>query len=164
MTSLALRAAGWARRRAENVLAALLAAMFVAFIVQIFMRYVLNAPVGWTTEVSTLAWLWGILWGAALVLTDEEEIRFDILYGTVPPGLRRLFDAVTGSVVVGVFGWSLPAVFDYVTFMKVERSAYLGIRFDLLYSVYLVFALAMIIRHAWIVWRSVAGPRRLGGA
>jgi TRAP-type C4-dicarboxylate transport system permease small subunit len=161
MTSLPRRAAGWARRRAENVLAALLAAMFVAFIIQIVMRYALNAPVGWTTEVSTLAWLWGILWGAALVLTDEEEIRFDLIYGSVPPGLRRVFDVITGSVVVGVFGWSLPAVFDYVTFMKVEKSAYLGIRFDWLYSVYLVFAVAMVIRHAVIVWRAATGRRHL---
>lgn len=164
MTSLPRRLFGWARRRAENVLAALLVAMFVAFLVQIFMRYAMNAPVGWTTEVSTLAWLWGILWGAALVLTDEEEIRFDILYGAVPPGLRRAFDAATGSAVVAVFLYSLPAVYDYVTFMKVERSTYLGIRVDLLFSIYLVFAVAMIVRHAWIVGRSVAGFLRLGGA
>jgi hypothetical protein len=62
--------------------------------------------------------------------------------------------------VVAVFTWSLPAVFDYVTFMKVERSTYLGVRVDLLYSVYLVFAVAMIVRHAWIVWRSVTGQAR----
>ena len=161
MTPLARHAFGWMRRRAENVLAALLAAMFVAFIIQIVMRYVMNAPVGWTTEVSTLAWLWGILWGAALVLTDEEEIRFDVIYGAIPPWLRRVFDVVTGSVVVGVFAWSLPAVYDYVTFMKVEKSAYLGIRFNWLYSVYLVFAVAMIIRHAVIVWRAATGRRHL---
>jgi TRAP-type C4-dicarboxylate transport system permease small subunit len=156
---------GWARRRAENVLAALLAAMFVAFIVQILMRYVLNAPVGWTAEVSTLAWMWGILWGAALVLRDDEEIRFDIVYGAVPAGVRRIFDAITGAVVVVVFAVSLPAVLDYVTFMKVERSTYLGIRFDILYSVYVIFAVAMIVRHAAVVWRSVAdlvGQRRNG--
>jgi hypothetical protein len=41
----------------------------------------------------------------------------------------------------------------------VERSAYLGIRFDLLYSVYLIFAVAMIIRHAAIAWRAVVGRR-----
>ncbi|WP_211849276.1 TRAP transporter small permease [Neoroseomonas eburnea] len=150
----------WFRRRAENVLAALLAAMFVAFVIQIAMRYLAGAPVGWTTEVSTLAWLWGILWGAALVLREDEEIRFDILHGAVAPGVRRIFDAVTGTVVVVVFGWSLPAVYDYVAFMKVEKSAYLGIRFDILYSVYLVFAVATIIRYAWIVWRSVTGRPR----
>jgi TRAP-type C4-dicarboxylate transport system permease small subunit len=162
MSSFPRRTVGWFRRRAENLLAALLAAMFVAFIIQIVMRYVVNAPVGWTTEVSTRCWLWGILWGAALVLTEEEEIRFDIIYSAIPPALRRAFDAVTGSVVVGVFGWSLPAVYDYVAFMRVEKSAYLGIRFDWLYSVYLVFAVAMIIRHAWIVWRAATGRRQLG--
>lgn len=164
MTGQAKRVFGWARRRAENVLAALLAAMFMAFIVQIFMRYVLNAPVGWTAEVSTLAWLWGIRWGAALVLREEEEIRFDLIYGAVPPGVRRIFDAITGSTVVVVFTASLPAVYDYVTFMKVERSTYLGLRVDLLFSVYLVFAVAMIVRHAWIVWRSVARGGRGGGS
>lgn len=160
MTFLPRQILGWARRRAENILATLLAAMFLAFIVQIAMRYVANAPVGWTIEVSTLAWLWGVLWGAALVLRDEEEIRFDIIYGVAPPGLRRFFDVVAGTAVIGVFSWSLPAVVDYVTFMKVERSAYLGIRFDILYSVYVVFAVAMIIRHGWIVWRAITGQRR----
>jgi TRAP-type C4-dicarboxylate transport system permease small subunit len=159
VTSLPRRILGFARRRAENVLAALLAAMFVAFLVQVFTRYVLNSPVGWTTEVSTLAWLWGILWGAALVLRDEEEIRFDIVYGAVPPALRRAFDVVTGLSVVAVFSWSLPAVFDYVTFMRVERSTYLGIRFDWLYSIYLVFAVAMIVRHALIAWNAATGRR-----
>lgn len=161
MTRLPRRIFGWARRRAENALAALLVAMFVAFLIQIVMRYVLNAPVGWTTEVSTLAWLWGILWGAALVLKDEEEIRFDIVYAAVPPTVQRVFDAVTGTVVVLVFGASLPAVYDYVTFMRVERSPYLGVRVDILFSVYLIFAVATIIRHAWIVWRSLRrGQRR----
>lgn len=148
---------GWLGRRAEDVLSALLVAMFVAFILQIVTRYVLNAPLSWTTEVSTIAWLWGILWGAGLVLRDEEEIRFDVIYGLMPGGMRRAADAITGTAVVAVFTWSLPAMVDYVTFMKVEKSAYLGIRFDWLYSVYLVFAVAQIVRHAMIVWRSVTG-------
>jgi len=160
MSSAAGRVLSWTRRRAENVLALLLAAMFVAFIIQIVMRYVVNSPVGWTTEVSTLAWLWGVLWGAALVLREEEEIRFDVVYGILPQGLRRACDAVTGGAVVAVFGWSLPAVVDYVTFMKVEKAAYLGIRFDYLYSVYIVFAVAMIVRHGAIAWRALRGASR----
>jgi TRAP-type C4-dicarboxylate transport system permease small subunit len=148
---------GWLGRRAEDILTALLVAMFVAFILQIVTRYVLNAPLSWTAEVSTIAWLWGILWGAGLVLRDEEEIRFDVIYGLMPGAMKRAADAITGTAVVAIFGWSLPAMVDYVTFMKVEKSAYLGIRFDWLYSVYLVFAVAQIVRHAMIVWRSVTG-------
>jgi TRAP-type C4-dicarboxylate transport system permease small subunit len=40
---------------------------------------VFNWPVGWTTEVSLAAWLWLVLWGAAFVLKDDEEIRIDFL-------------------------------------------------------------------------------------
>ena len=131
--------------------------MFVAFMLQIVTRYVLNAPFSWTAELSTLCWVWGILWGAGLVLRDEEEIRFDVLYGLLPQRLRRVADGIASVAVVVIFTWSLPAMVDYVTFMKVEKSAYLGIRFDILYSVYLVFAVATIVRHAAIVWRSLTG-------
>lgn len=160
----ACRLVAWARRRAEEVLSALLVAMFIAFMLQIVTRYVMNAPLSWTAELSTLAWVWGILWGAGLVLRDDEEIRFDILYSNMPGRARRACDAITGAAVVVVFTWSLPAMVDYVTFMKVERSAYLGIRFDILYSVYLVFAVAMIIRHAAIVWRVATGRAIVGAA
>ena len=155
---------GWLGRRAEDVLSALLAVMFIAFMLQIVTRYVLNAPLSWTAELSTLTWVWGILWGAALVLRDEEEIRFDVIYALMSRRVRRVCDAITGTTVVIVFTWSLPAMYDYVTFMKVERSAYLGIRFDILYSVYLIFAVAMIIRHAAIAWRAVTGRRLRNGA
>lgn len=147
----------WLGRRAEDVLSALLVAMFIAFMLQIVTRYVFNAPLSWTAELSTLAWVWGILWGAGLVLRDEEEIRFDVIYGLMSPGLKRICDTFTSLAVVAVFTWSLPAMVDYVTFMKVERSAYLGIRFDILYSVYLVFAVAMIIRYAAMAWRCIRG-------
>ena len=147
----------WLGRRAEDVLSALLVAMFIAFMLQIVTRYIFNAPLSWTAELSTLAWVWGILWGAGLVLRDEEEIRFDVIYGMMAPGLRRVCDTFTSLAVAAVFTWSLPAMVDYVTFMKVERSAYLGIRFDILYSVYLVFAVAMIIRYAAMAWRCIRG-------
>ena len=84
---------GWLRGRAENVAVALIATMFVCFLLQIVFRYLLNRPLGWTEEVTVLCWVWVVLWGAAFILSDEEEIRFDIIYGVVPercsPGLHR---------------------------------------------------------------------------
>jgi len=40
----------WLRRRAENIAALLLLAMFLCFILQIAARYVFNYPLGWTDE------------------------------------------------------------------------------------------------------------------
>ncbi|MDH3513071.1 MAG: TRAP transporter small permease, partial [Gammaproteobacteria bacterium] len=70
MTQSVCKLATWLRRRAENVAAALLATVFVTFILQIAFRYVFGWPVGWTLEVSTLAWMWLVLWGAAFVVTE----------------------------------------------------------------------------------------------
>src|SRR3954451_5004645 len=119
------RAGRWLRRRAETVAVALLCVMFATFIIQIFARYVLNNPVGWSEEVIITAWLWTVLWGAAFVVSEAEEIRFDIIYSTLSERVRRILTVITGIVLVALYGISLPASYSYVSFMKVERSAYL---------------------------------------
>jgi len=56
-----------------------------------------------------------------------------------------------------LYAMSLPAIVSYVTFMKVEHTAYLKIRFDWLFSIYVVFAVAIIVRYVWVLWRLVRG-------
>lgn len=148
---------GWLHRRAENILAAMLGAMFFAFLIQIVFRYLLNLPIGWTNEISVVLWIWLVLWGAAFVLREEEEIRFDLVYGAVGPQARRVMVAISAVALVVLYVISLPAVFDYVTFMKVQRTAYLEIRFDWLFSIYLVFVVAVIIRYLWLSWQALRG-------
>ncbi len=145
------------RRRAEDVLAAMLAVMFVAFLLQIVFRYLLNFPVGWTSELTVIAWLWGVLWGAAFVVREREEVRFDLLYGAFGARTRRIAGIVTGAAIVALYALSLPATLDYVRFMKVERTAYLKIRFDYLFSIYAVFVVAVIARYVWILSRLLRG-------
>jgi TRAP-type C4-dicarboxylate transport system permease small subunit len=133
-------------RFAEAVAAALMAVIFVAFIAQIALRYAFNLPVGWTTELSLAAWLWLVLWGAAFVLRDRDEIRIDLLTARAGPRTRRVIAAIAAISVIVLFGMALPAAYSYVTFMKVERSSYLNVRMDVTYSIYLVFAVAVIAR------------------
>jgi hypothetical protein len=56
-----------------------------------------------------------------------------------------------------LFVISLPAAWQYVAFMKRERSAYLHIPFDYLYSIYVIFVLASICRHGVLVWNAIRG-------
>jgi TRAP-type C4-dicarboxylate transport system permease small subunit len=148
---------GWLRRRAENVAAAMLAVMFAAFIIQIVFRYFFNFPVGWAAELSVVMWLWLVLWGAAFVLREDEEIRFDLL--AVAAGRRaRVAMGLVGAVaLVVLYGASLPASYSYVTFMRVEKASYLGIRMDWLFSIYLVFLVAILARYLWLLWHLVRG-------
>ena len=147
----------WLRRRAENVIVALIAIMFISFLLQIAFRYVLNRPLGWTDEVTVLCWVWLVLWGAAFILSDKDEIRFDIVYGFVSERTRRAFTVISSLALVVLFVVSLPASWNYVLFMKREKSAYLGMRFDYLYSIYVIFSVACIVKHGWIAWNAFRG-------
>jgi C4-dicarboxylate transporter, DctQ subunit len=149
--------AGWLKRRAENVAVILLSTVFLCFILQIVFRYVLGWPVGWTLEVSTLAWMWLVLWGSAFVVTEQDEIRFDILYSAVSERVRRGFAIVTALALAGLFAISLPATYDYVTFMRVEHASYIGVRLDYLFSVYILFAAAAIVRYLWLGFAALKG-------
>jgi hypothetical protein len=41
--------------------------------------------------------------------------------------------------------------------MKVQSTAYLKIRFDLLFSIYIVFVVATVIRYLWLSWQALRG-------
>jgi C4-dicarboxylate transporter DctQ subunit len=153
-----MREAGaWLRRRAENVAAAMLAVMFAAFIIQIVFRYFFNFPIGWTSELTVILWLWLVLWGAAFVVKESEEIRFDLLSGAVGRRARIAMGIVTAVAVIVLYAASLPAAWKYVAFMKVEKTAYLKIPFNWLFSIFIVFTVAIIVRYVYLLFR---GPEK----
>lgn len=147
----------WLQRRADDVAVALIGIMFVSFLLQIFFRYVLNRPLGWTEEVTVLCWVWVVLWGASFIVADADEVRFDILYNAVPSGVRRVFTVIASVAMIVLTALSLPATWRYVAFMRREHSAFLGMRFDYLYSIYVLFAVVCIVRQAVIAWRAWRG-------
>ena len=96
--------ARWLYRRAENVLAAMLAVMFVAFILQIVFRYLLNFPIGWTNELSVILWLWLVLWGAAFVVTrgGGDPLRPDLRARSGRATRRVMFLIAAASLIVAL--------------------------------------------------------------
>lgn len=142
---------------ANHLSAALLLSMFVVFIMQIVFRYWLGWPVLWTVEWVTIAWLWGILFSYAFVIKSEDMIRLDIIYLIVPTGIRRLMDIVVGLVCAGIFAWTLPKAWDYITFMSIERTAAFRWPFDLVFSIYIPFHIAVIVRMLLLAWSGIRG-------
>ncbi|HSW26025.1 MAG TPA: TRAP transporter small permease subunit [Burkholderiaceae bacterium] len=157
MNKRAQGAVEWIRRRAENVVAGLLGIMFVAFIVQIVFRYFFNFPIGWSSELSVICWLYIVLIGSAFWLKEHEEVRFDLISVRLGPRGRRVLGLVVAVAALVLFGMAMPATWKYVLFMKVESSSYLKIRLDVLYFIYVVFALAIIVRYLGAIVSLVRG-------
>ena len=145
------------RHAAEAFCGLLLVCMFLCFMVQIISRYVFNYPFGWTDEASVFFWVWGTLWGAAFVIRERNEIRFDIFYSSLSEKARARAAVITGICCIALFAASLPATYSYVKFLKVERAAYLPIRLDYLYSIYVIFVVAAIARYSLVVYRALRG-------
>ena len=141
-------ARNWLRNRADNVAVGLLTAMFVSFLLQIFFRYVVNQPLTWTLEANLLFWLWTVFWVSAFPLRDRDHIKFDIFYLSARPPVRRIFALISAVAMIVGFGVAFPASFDFISFMKIESSSSLHIRLDYVFSAYLLFAAAVIVRYA----------------
>lgn len=147
----------WFQRRADNVAVGLLTAIFLSFILQIFSRYVIRQPVGWTLEACLLAWLWLVFWSTAFTLKEKDHVRFTVLCDHAGPNVRRVFMIITAICVVAALAISLPATYDFVSFMKIEKTSLLKVRFDYVFSIYLIFAVAIITRYVWRVVQIVRG-------
>ena len=124
---------------AERIAALLFAAMFAAFLVQVFARYILNNPDRVDAGIRPDP-----------LYLDRVLVRRLPAAGARPHHLRhgirclaagcpaRLAIVLTAIVAIA-FLVALPKTIDYITFMKIERSPILRIRFDLLYSIFAVF-------------------------
>lgn len=144
------------KRIAEAVAVIVFAAMFAGFILQVVMRYGLNRPLDWTQEVCVVLYLVGVFWTAAFLLKERDHVAFTVLYDVSPPPIRRIMAAI-GAAAIGVaFLADLPGAWDYVSYMRVQSTPVLHLRFDLVFGIFLVFMVA-------VIWRAVATLVGLAG-
>jgi C4-dicarboxylate transporter, DctQ subunit len=145
------------RTAALDVSAFFLAAMFIIFLIQIGARYLFNIPALWTLEACLTLWLWVVFWGGAFILEEKDHVRFDVLYGAVSKRTQRAFALVSAVAISGGMLAALPATWSYISFYEIKRSAVMGIRLDVVFSIYGIFAVMMVIRYAWRAWQIIRG-------
>lgn len=135
------------RSLAEAFSATLLLVLFLTFLLQIFSRYVLTNPLSWTLELCLILWVWIIFWGNAFIVNTKQHVRFDLIYQAAPTPLRRCL--ALGSAIAIILGLtiSLYPTWDYIDFMQIQKSASLGISFQMVFSVYLIFLVAIAVSY-----------------
>ena len=131
---------------------ALLAVMFVDLHRADLLSLRANRPVGWTEEVIiTVLALDGAVGRRLHLSRERRKSASTSSIRNVSERARRVFTVVDRRVLVLLYAISLPATYGYVSFMKVEQSAYLHVPINWLYSIYLIFVVACIVRYVWLV-------------
>jgi TRAP-type C4-dicarboxylate transport system permease small subunit len=89
-------------RVTETIGALLMLAIVVVNFLQVFFRYVLFDPLGWTEEAMrySVAWLTFLLAGA--VLYRGEQLSIDLLGNALPASLRRV-QSITVLLLIAAF-------------------------------------------------------------
>jgi C4-dicarboxylate transporter, DctQ subunit len=149
----------WWQKRANDIAVVLMGALFLSFVLQITFRYVFNKPLEWTLEACLTTWLWTVFWGCAFCLRDRDHVRFDILYNYVRPGTRRVFAGLCALAMVLGFLAALPGTWDFVSFLTIKKSPSLRIPLAYVFSIYLVFMVAVIVMYGVRLWHIVRNPQ-----
>jgi C4-dicarboxylate transporter DctQ subunit len=139
----------WFSRGTEFIAAAMLATMFLTFLLQIFSRYVLQTPFGWTLELCLTLWIWIVFFGNAFIVRERDHVTFDIFYLAAPRRVRQILALISaGAIIVGM-AWAFLPTLDWIDWLKIKKSATLKIPLRTVYSIYGVFMLVIILKYGW---------------
>lgn len=113
MQANALRLAALLSRITEALGAAMMLAIVVMNFLQVFYRYVLFDPLGWTEEGMRYTVVWMTFLVAGAVLFNGEQLSIDMIGRFLSPRLRRI-QSIIVLLLISVFcfvlvfyGWPL---------------------------------------------------------
>jgi TRAP-type C4-dicarboxylate transport system permease small subunit len=147
----------WFGKGANVLGAALFAALFLVFMVQIVARFAFGRPLPWTDEAAVVLYVWVILWAAAFIVPEREHVMFDLVWNACGRRARQLMRMSGHLMVGGLAAWALPASWDYVRFMAREGTPVLGLPFSWVFLPFALLLVALVVRSARGMWRALRG-------
>lgn len=70
-------------------------------VVQVFFRFVLKAPLGWTEQICRLLFLWAIMLGIPVVFYEKCDLVFDVLFEKFSPKSQKIMHCVFALLSIG---------------------------------------------------------------
>ena len=84
-------------------------------------------------------------------------MKFDVLYNLAPAKGRRVMALISAGAIVIAFAAALPATLDYIAFYRIKSSMVMGLRLDYVFSVYAIFAVAVIVYYGFRAFALLRG-------
>jgi TRAP-type C4-dicarboxylate transport system permease small subunit len=132
----------------EAVCYGFLAVLVVVTSLQVFTRYVLNAPLTWTEEAARMLFTWIIFIGAALIAKQSSHISIDILVKVLPVKLRRPLCVASHLITLAVVTILAVKGFHLLQITGASESPALGIPWVYVYAAFPLGMSLMAARYA----------------
>ena len=98
-------------------------AVVILTLAQIFCRFVLNAPLIWSEELSRLLVVWMTFIGAAVVCWDGRHLNIDVLFGLLPRAAKHVVRVINAVISIGLL---VILVEPTMRLVEIENFAELG--------------------------------------
>lgn len=117
------KAAGWFADFIEIQLPiAVFVMLFLAFLINVFFRYVLENPQNWTFELSVNAFVIVGLLGACAAYRKEDHVVFDLLYARLKPKGQNVLRMISYVIVIAFFSAAIPTSVRYLWKLRAVTS------------------------------------------
>jgi len=83
--------------------------LFLAFLINIFFRYILKNPQNWTFELSVNAFVVVGLLGACAAYRKEDHVVFDLVYTRRNPRGQNIMRMISCAIVIVFLAVALPS-------------------------------------------------------
>jgi TRAP-type C4-dicarboxylate transport system permease small subunit len=96
--------------------------LFLAFLMNVFFRYVLRNPQNWTFELSINAFVVVGLLGACAAYRTEDHVVFDLLYTRLNSKGQNILRIISSVIVIVFFSIALPGSIRYLVKLPAVTS------------------------------------------
>lgn len=111
--------------------------MFLAFILQIFSRYVLTKAWVWPFEITVLGFVWTIMFGACYALYRKDMIDFPIIYDGLSAQWKKILTVIGNLVFFVLMALAIVPVYEATSFLYIQKSSVLRIPFNIFFAPFL---------------------------
>ena len=117
----------------EAIAAIMMSVMICAVSLQVFCRYVLKSPLGWTEEISSFALVWSSLLGSYLGFRRSVHLRIEIVYMLLPTLGKRLSLLLGNLALIGVavlmIGKGIPYALQFMYVLSPNLQLPMGLSY-----------------------------------
>ena len=101
----------------EVILTVIMFLLVIIVTAQVFFRFVLANPIGWSEQICRFLFMWSILLGIPCIFYEKNDMVFDIIYNKFPAIGRKIL-----STVFNVLGMAFSVFYFMCALELVEKT------------------------------------------
>ncbi len=116
-----------------------LSIIFVAFILNVFSRYLFRSPINACYELCLAGLVWTLLLSAPYAVRTKTNVAFTLLYDKAGATTQLIMRLIGNAFLLYCLIRMFYPCLDWVLFMHRKRTSVLKIRYDILFFPFVIF-------------------------